>query len=42
MQTGHQKSTGDTFPADVANYHRHPIYTEIDEIVVIATHLAGL
>ena len=42
LQIRHQQSRGDSFARDVADHQPQALLTEIQKIVVIAAHLAGL
>src|SRR5271156_1382518 len=42
LQVRHQESAGDSFSCDIAQYQPHPILTEMEEVIIIATYLAGL
>src|SRR5262245_22152171 len=42
LQVGHQKRGGNPFSHDVANYKAQPVWSEVEEIVVVAAHLPRL
>src|SRR5215469_15946925 len=42
LQVGHQKSCSNSLPGDIAEHQPEPSCSESQEIVVIASHLAGL
>src|SRR5438128_4413028 len=42
LQIGHQQSSGDPFPRDIADHQRETLLTEIQKIEVIATDFSSL
>src|SRR5690349_7152256 len=42
LQVGHQKSAGNSLSGNVSQHQTKPLATEIEEVVIVATHLAGL
>src|SRR5271157_3723942 len=42
LQIGHQKSSRDSFSCDIADDEPKPLLAKIEEIIVVAAHLAGL
>ena len=42
LQVGHQERSRDSFSCNIADHQPKPLLAEIEEIVVIAAHLASL
>src|ERR1700690_115844 len=42
LQIGHKESAGNSLPCDVAQHQPHPILTQVEEVIIVATHLRSL